>query len=151
LTAHLLAPAVCGLALAVSVPLRAREGPLGPRRALPVEGLFDWETGADGRSYRWSGEYASVFVGRDARRVEIPVRAPGQEGSGALAMDVSVDGSRPVHLPVARGWASVTVDLPFTPSTVSARRINIRSSGVRSLADGRTVGLQIGAPKVLEP
>ena len=75
-TTSLPAMAACAIALAVSVPVRAREAPPGPRHGLAVEGLFDWEMGEDGRRYRWSEGYASVFVGREARRVEIPVRAP---------------------------------------------------------------------------
>jgi hypothetical protein len=143
--------AACAIALAASVPVRAREAPPGPRHGFAVEGLFDWEKGDDGRSYRWSGEYASVFVGREARRVEIPFRAPGQEGGTGAAVDISIDGSRPVRWPIGRDWTSVTVDLPYTPSMVQARRINMRSSRVRSLPDGRTVGIQIGAQKVLGP
>ena len=145
------AMAACAIALAVSVPVRAREAPPGPRHGLAVEGLFDWEMGEDGRRYRWSEEYASVFVGREARRVEIPVRAPRQERDTAMAADVSVDGNRAVRSPVGNDWTSLTVDLPYTSSIVQARRINIRSSRVQSLADGRTVGLQIGTPKVVEP
>src|SRR4029079_2109473 len=38
-----LVPAVCVLGLAVSIPVRAREALPGPRRAVQVEGLFDWE------------------------------------------------------------------------------------------------------------
>jgi O-antigen ligase len=142
--------AACAIALAASVPVRAREAPPGPRHGLAVEGLFDWEMGEGGR-YRWSEEYASVFVGREARRVEIPVRAPRQERDTDVAADVSVDGNRAVRWPIGHDWTSVTVDLPDTSSIVQARRINIRSSRVRSLADGRTVGLQLGAPRVLEP
>jgi hypothetical protein len=146
--ALVLVPAVCVVLLAVSVPLRAREAPPGPRRVLPVEGLFGWEDGADGRRYRWSGEYASVFVGREARRVEIPVRAPLGEG---VAADISVDGSRARNRPLGREWTTITVDLPFAPLIVQARRINIRTSRVQALPDGRVVGLQIGPPKMLEP
>ena len=142
------AMAACAIALAVSVPIRAREAPPGPRHGRAVEGLFDWEVGEDGRRYRWCEYYASVFVVREARRVEIPLRGTGQED---LAAEISVDGRRAVRWPIGRDWTSVVVDLPFTPSIVQARRINIRSSRVQSLADGRIVGLQMGAPKVLEP
>jgi O-antigen ligase len=144
------AMAACAIALAVSVPVRAREAPPGPRHGIAVEGLFDWEMGEDGRRYRWSEEYASVFVGREARRVEIPVRAPRQERDADVAADVSVDGHRAVRWPIGHDWTSVTVDLPDTSSIVQARRINIRSNHVRSLADGRTVGLQLGEPRMLE-
>jgi hypothetical protein len=145
------AMAACVIALAVSVPVRAREAPPGPRHGLAVEGLFDWEMGEDGRRYRWSEEYASVFVRRDARRVEIPVRAPRQGRDTDVVADISVDGNRAVRWPIGDDWTSVTVDLPDTSSIVQARRINIRSSRVQSLAGGRTVGLQIGTPKVVEP
>jgi hypothetical protein len=116
-----------------------------------VEGLFEWETGTDGRPYRWSGPYASVFVEREARRVELLLRAPRQEIDTDAAAEISVDGSRPVRWPVGPGWTSIVVDLPYTPAIVQARRINIRSSRTHTLADGRTVGLQMGAPKPVEP
>jgi len=148
LMARRLVPAVCVVLLAGSIPLRAREAPPGPRRVLPVEGLFDWEDGADGRRYRWSREYASVFVGREARRVEIPVRAPLGDG---VAADISVDGGRARNRPLGREWTTITVDLPFVPLIVQARRINIRTSHVEPLPDGRVVGLQFGPPKMLEP
>jgi hypothetical protein len=76
---------------------------------------------------------------------------PGQDGETGAAVDISIDGSRPVRWPIGHDWTSIAVDLPYTPSMVQARRINMRSSRVQSLADGRTVGVQIGPPRVIAP
>jgi O-antigen ligase len=146
------APAMaCAIALALTIPIRAREAPPGPRYGPAVEGLFDWETGADGRRYRWTGEYASVFVEPKARLVEIPMRAPTTTtAEGPAFAEVSVDGSRGVKWPLGDHWSNVSVVLPYTPAIVQARRINIRASRIRSLPDARTVGVAVGEPIVLE-
>jgi hypothetical protein len=145
------AMAACAIALALTIPIRAREAPPGPRHGRAVEGLFDWETGADGRRYRWTEAYASVFVERKAERVEIPMRAPTETPAGAPAFaEVSVDGSKKVRWPLSDQWSSVTVVLPYTPAIVQGRRINIRPGRVRVLPDARAVGVQVGEPRVLE-
>ena len=146
-------PAVAAgaIALALTIPIRAREAPPGPRHGRAVEGLFDWETGADGRRYRWTETYASVFVERKAERIEIPMRAPKETPAGEPAFaEVSVDGGKKSRWPLGDQWSRVTVELPYTPAIVQGRRINIRAGHVRVLPDARTVGVQIGEARVLE-
>jgi O-antigen ligase len=143
--------AACAIALALTLPIRAREAPPGPRHGLAVEGLFDWEVGADGRRYRWTATYASVFVERKAQRVEIPMRAPQETPAGQPAfVEVSVDGGKKIRWPLSDRWSGIAVVLPYTPAIVQGRRINIRAGHLHVLPDGRTVGVQVGEAKVLE-
>ena len=91
-----------------------------------------------------------MFVERTAERVEIPMRAPKETPAGEPAFaEVSVDGGKKVRWPLGDQWTSVTVALPYTPAIVQGRRINIRPGHVRVLPDARTVGVQVGEPRVL--
>jgi hypothetical protein len=92
-----------------------------------------------------------VFVERKAERIEIPMRAPKETPAGEPAFaEVSVDGGKKSRWPLGDQWSSVTVELPYTPAIVQGRRINIRAGHVRVLPDARTVGVQVGEPRVLE-
>ena len=46
------------------------------RSSASVSGLEPWESDADGTRFRWTHEYASLFVPANATRVYIPVRLP---------------------------------------------------------------------------
>src|SRR5262249_39998235 len=67
---------VAAVLIAASIPVRAFQHPSAPALAAAVDGFYLWETGSDGQRYRWTSEFASVFAPVDARRIEIPVRAP---------------------------------------------------------------------------
>src|SRR5439155_5164955 len=70
------AAAALGVLVLILRPVIALREPLAPLASAAVDGFYGWETEADGVRFRWSEEYASVFVPADVTRVEIPVRVP---------------------------------------------------------------------------
>jgi hypothetical protein len=139
------------LLLIVSIPIRARNAPARVTRTREIDGLYGWEDGKDGRRYRWTEQYASVFVDGNPPRVEIPMRVP-MEGETAVAVDVSAEGNRGQRWLIGNEWTTVRMELPPPKSPeLNVRRINIKIDRLRTLNDGpagntRTVGVQIGAP-----
>jgi hypothetical protein len=141
--------------LVISLPLRAREAPFRVRHTREIEGLYGWEEAPDGRRYRWTETYASVFVEGNPAWVAIPVRAPAVEsGATPTEVAVTVDGYRPSRWPVGADWRSIRVELPPTRfPALGFRRINIRTEPSRSVTDppgtsARVVGVQMGEPVV---
>jgi hypothetical protein len=123
-----------------------------PPQSAAVDGFHGWETGADGKRYRWTGEYASVFVPADVVRVEIPVRMPTViRALRPLVVTPSVAGvaSPPVH--VTDSWSVISLDLPYVDPPTRFKRINLRVDRtwqpalyIPGSADLRAVGVQVG-------
>ena len=140
--------------LAVSIPIRARQGLPGTRSGRDVDGLYEWERGSDGRRYRWTEQYASLFVDASARRVEIPVRLP--RGAAAATTDVKlwIEPDVVYSVKVGPEWTSAVLELPPQGSTDRFRRINLKGDHVTTVYDrahgAREVGVQIGTPRTVD-
>jgi hypothetical protein len=131
-----------------------------PRIPLPtspsVTGFHDWETAGDGSRYRWSGAFASVFVRGDTARVEIPVKVPAElRMQPALEVDVVVSGVFLGRTRVSGSWVPLEVVLPAPVFPTWFRRIDLRVSRtwqpaiyIAGSADMRTVGIQVGEPRL---
>jgi O-antigen ligase len=139
------------LLLAVSIPIRAREPLPGMTRTRAIDGLYEWEKGKDGRRYRRTDEYASVFVEGNPRWAEIPMRAPIEDhGATPVGVEISVEGNRGQRWLIGNEWTPVRIQLPPSKSpTLSVRRINIKTDRPRSATEQaagntRAVGVQIG-------
>jgi hypothetical protein len=137
--------------LAISTPIRARESPLRVRHTREIEGLYEWRDGPDGRRYRWTEPYASVFVEGNPAWVAIPMRAPvAQWGNTPADVGIAIDGNRPTTVPVGNDWKSIRIELPpIRFPGLNLRRINIRTEPARSVIDPegsrpRVVGVQVG-------
>jgi hypothetical protein len=121
------------------------------RHTREIEGLYEWEDGPDGRRYRWTEAYASVFVEGNPAWVVIPMRAPVAQWPDAPAdVGIAVDGNRPTTVPVGDDWKSIRIELPpIRFPGLNLRRINIRTEPARSVIDPsgsrpRAVGVQVG-------
>jgi hypothetical protein len=134
--------------------LTARED-LTPPESQAVDGLYEWETLEDGTRFRWTGQFASVFVPADVTRVEIPVRVPTDGRSiqpmGVEVMIAGVDHGRTM---VDSRWAILSLPLPPVAPPLRFKRIDLRVDRVwqpalyiAGSADMRVVGLQVGEPR----
>jgi hypothetical protein len=139
------------LLLAVSIPIRAREPLPRVTRTRAIDGLSEWERGTDGRPYRRTDEYASVFVEGNPRWAEIPMRAPMEDqGETPVGVVISVEGNRGQRWLIGNEWTSVRVLLPPSKSpALNVRRINIKTDRPQSATDQparntRAVGVLIG-------
>ena len=123
-----------------------------PPQSAAVDGFYGWESGDDGRRYRWTREYSSVFVPADVVRVEIPVRMPTvARALRPLVVIPSVAGvaAPPVH--VGDSWSVISLDLPHVDPPTRFKRINLRVDRtwqpalyIPGSADLRAVGVQVG-------
>ncbi len=118
-----------------------------------IDGFYEWETDSAGTRYRWTGEYASVFVPPGVVGVEIPIRVPeGLRGISGLVVTPSIDGRHWPSTPVVPSWTTIAIDLPPTTDPTRTRRVDLRvSPGVWQPAlqiagsgDLRHVGVQVG-------
>ena len=79
------AAAIAVVILAAS-PMAAARARAGMPESQAVHGLYPWETLEDGTPFRWTEQYASVFVPADVTRVEIPSASrPAGAASGPWA------------------------------------------------------------------
>jgi O-antigen ligase len=120
-----------------------------------VTGLDPWETAADGTRFRWTHEYASVFVPANATRVYIPVRLP-FDLPRLLPMpgDVKVAGVPRDRAFVGTAWAVLNLELPPAPQGQRFKRIDLKVQQAWQPAvylpgngDLRRIGVQVGEIK----
>jgi O-antigen ligase len=129
--------------------------PLRPSEAIAVTGLEPWEAAPDGTRYRWTLDYASVFVPRAATRVYIPVRLPADlpriAPMGVQVRAAGIDRGRTL---VGSSWVTLDVELPPLDTRQLFRRIDLKVDRTWQPAiyipgsrDLRRVGVQLGEVK----
>jgi hypothetical protein len=135
--------------------------PANPARAVAMAafGLHPWETGPDGRRYRWmSGNRTTVVVRASARELIIPLRHEAGAFGGPASVQVTLDG-RPADALLLRdgGWTASRISLgqPRRSDARRMRRVVIRierawvpARVIPGSTDTRTLGLQIGELQV---
>lgn len=139
--------------------LTAMRAPLAPPDSRAVEGFYEWETEADPVPvrFRWSEEYASVFVPGGVARLEIPVRLPREElHRSPMGIEASIDGAFRVRAVAHEHWTAIALDLPATTPPNDVNRVNLKVDRtwrpalvIPGSADMRSVGVQVGAYRVL--
>jgi len=144
--------AVAAVALVAAAVVRAKRGPVEPPRSTLVDGLYEWETAEDGRQYRWSEGYASVFVPADVTRVWIDMRVPVERRAiTPMGVEVAVGGVYQRRALIYNYWTLVIVDLPDAPPATRFKRIDLKVDRtwqpalyIAGNADFRRVGVQVG-------
>lgn len=142
------------LILVVGQVSTARRTPPLPRSS-GVTGLEPWETDASGARFRWTHEYASIFVPVNATRVYIPVRLPVDiPRLLPMAVDVKVSGVDRGRTLVGTEWAILNLELPHAPPNQRVKRIDLKIQRTWQPAvylagsnDLRKVGVQVGEIK----
>jgi hypothetical protein len=117
-----------------------------------VDGFYPWETAEDGRRVRWSGQYGSVFVPADVKRVYIPVRVPADRPAIVpMPIDIRINGQRQGTVLVGSTWATLDLWMPQAAPLIPFKRIDIRADRtwqpavyVAGSDDMRFVGIQVG-------
>ncbi len=148
--------AAVGVLLLVSAQAWTLREPHAPAASQAVDGFYGWETAADGVRYRWSEQYASVFVPGDVLRVEIPVRVPkealGREPMGVTASTPGLGG----RFFAGEEWTMISAILEPTIPPTDVNRITLRTDRVWRPADfiagstdTRSVGVQVGEYRVV--
>jgi hypothetical protein len=128
---------------------------LTPSDSRSVNGLWDWQTLADGTRFRWTGAYASLFVPADVTRVYVPVRLPVDGRSlqpmGVEVMTTGVDRGRTL---VTDRWQELEIPLPDVG--LPFKRIDLKVDHTWQPAlyiagsdDFRAVGVQVGEPRLV--
>jgi O-antigen ligase len=136
------------LVLAI-VPAQTVMKPNAPVHLEEVDGFYyEQDTDEAGVPFRWTREYASVFVPGSARRAEIPLRAaPGTAAEGPVLVEITSGGMTVIRSLIDDSWRVLTVDLNPPPPPLAYNRINIRTIRVRR-HDGRPVGVRVGDVRV---
>jgi hypothetical protein len=103
-------------------------------------GFRAWETGPDGRRYRWTSGHASFFVPSTMATIVIPAKTTFAPGDPPVQLSVSID-DRPVmsELLTDERWLQQSVQLP-PPGSRRLRRIDLRVDRVRAGNRGVQVG-----------
>jgi hypothetical protein len=143
------ATAVCVL---VSGPVVAARRTVEPPASQAVDGFYAWEVDEDGRRFRWTGGYASLFVPADVTHAYIPVRLPTDRPAIApIGVEVSVGGVSQSRTWVDSSRSFLAVPLPVALPGTRFKRIDLRIDRtwqpalyIAGSADMRHVGVQIG-------
>jgi O-antigen ligase len=123
--------------------------PNTPVHLEEVDGFY-YEYGYDekGAPFRWTREYASVFVPATAKRVEIPVRAPaGTPPDDPVLIEIASGGMTLVRTRIRDEWRVLTVELNPPQPPLAFNRINIRTDHL-TMDNGRTVGIRVAERRV---
>jgi hypothetical protein len=144
---------VAAVLIAASIPVRAFQRPSAPAPAAAVDGFYLWETGSDGQRYRWTSEFASVFAPVDARRIEIPVRAPlGASARRSKSVEISVGGIYRGEYDVTDRWTTIPLDVTDAPASAGIKRINLKVGRGWQEEGGGTalgqLGIQVGEIRI---
>lgn len=142
------------VALAVSVPFRAKQ------RMATIDfgrfsfGFYEWEGGPELR-FRWTTRRATFFIPLNARQLQLQMRAL-HVGANTAPTEVSIAiGGRTFHrvLLANDDWVTVSLRLPLLPEDENFQRIDIISEPTWSPAalfggrsDVRVLGVQVGEP-----
>jgi hypothetical protein len=133
--------AACVLVFA-SVPFRLDT----PRGRLPEsqDGFGPWQTDEDGKPFRETAEYSSLFVGPGVTALTIRLRrVPGLKGH-RLAVDLEPTKATHQTL-VTDSWSSVVVSFAGADPPAAYRRVNLwMVHGDRSPANSRASGVAVG-------
>jgi O-antigen ligase len=132
--------------------------PLPPLDSFAVTGLYPLQQDASGATYRWTAEYASVFVPASATRVYIPVRQPvNVRAVSPMGVTVNVNGELRFRTLVGESWVNLDVPLPPGDRTLGYTRIDFkidrtwqRGIYVAGSGDMTPIGVQVGAYRVVE-
>jgi len=103
-------------------------------------GFRSWETGSDGRRYRWTNGHASFFVPADASSIAIPARTTFGPGDPAVLVSISID-DRPADRFILRDdqWQTRKIRMP-PPGNRRLRRIDVKVDRLRSGNRGAQIG-----------
>ena len=146
-----IAAGVCaGVVLAAAL-LTSRDAVSRPE-SQAVDGFYGWETLEDGTRFRWTGEYASLFVPANVTRIYIPARLPTNGRSlRAMNVEVKIFGVTQGRTMVDDTWAIINIKLPDVAPPTQFKRIDLKVDRawqpalyLPGSADMRSVGMQIG-------
>jgi len=151
-------PAVTAAAAAlIAIGAVATSTPVAPPNSATVTGFYDWEMDSDGARYRWTREYASLFVPGDVMRVEIPMRVPTDNRAIVpIGVEIMTGGVSRGQRAVGTSWEVVDVWLPDAGPLLQAKRIDLKIDRtwrpaiyVPGSADLRSVGVQVGESRLI--
>jgi O-antigen ligase len=149
--------AVAAAAMIVLAAIRtAALGPVNPPASQSVDGLYRWETAEDGRRFRWTERYASLFVPADVTYAYIPVRVPSDRPSiSPMGIEITTAGVAQSRTLIGNSWEILTVKLPTARPPIRFKRIDLKVDRtwqpgiyVSGSGDLRTVGIQVGEPEL---
>ena len=125
-------------------PVQTVVKPAIPVHLEEVNGLY-YESRNDeaGVPFRWTREYASLFVPATAKRAEIPVRAAaGTTKDNPVLIEISSGGMTLTRALIGDAWRVLVVELNTPPPPLAFNRINIRTD--RLFQDARRPTAQGG-------
>jgi hypothetical protein len=136
----------------VAAPFSAYGRDIAPPASRAVDGFYEWEVDADGTPFRWTEQYASLFVPAGVMRIDIPIRIPtGLPGLRPVEVRASIGGRARPPEPAGGAWSMLSLDVPPVQPPMRFQRINLRVERtlqpalyIPGSADFRTVGVQVG-------
>ena len=144
--------AAAGIVLSLAAAMSARTGPLRAPISPAVTGFYEWETDGDGRRFRWTSEYASLFVPRNVKRIRVPVRLPlVHRPIAPMGVEVAVGGMVQSRSLALERWSTIDIVLTQMEGPALFTRVDLRVDQVwrpalyvAGSADMRSVGVQVG-------
>ena len=112
---------------------------------MAQDGFGPWQVDRDGKRYRESAEYSSLFAGPDVTGMELPVRrVPGLAG-GRLSVIDQVPSWAMHRTLVTDSWSSIQITLPGADPLMPYQRINLNVVDGEAPPDNpRASGVAVG-------
>jgi O-antigen ligase len=134
----------------------AARGPVDPPSSRSVDGFYPWETTEDGRRFRWTERYASLFVPADVTYAYIPVRLPTDRPTvSPMGVEIITGGVEQSRTLIGNSWEVLGVKLPTLRPPNRFQRIDLKMDRtwqpgiyVPGSSDLRTVSIQVGEPEL---
>jgi O-antigen ligase len=148
--------AAASVAATAAAVLTALQPSITPAASVEVDGFYGWETAEDGTRFRWTGQYATLFVPGDVRAVHVPMRLPAAARAVTpIGVEVMAGSLPKGRVFITDVWADIYVPLGDVPTPKGYRRVDLRVDRawqpavyIPGSADLRTVGVQVGEPRV---
>ena len=140
------------------LPAWTLEKPLKPVHLEEVSGMYYADGGiADGVPFRWTRQYASLYVDANARVIDVGLRSPMAAATKQPTLvQITSGGQTLANVHVGDAWTYVTLTLPPPEPPLQFSRINLRSNRTARVSDlvpgsedPREVAVQVGDIKIV--
>jgi len=144
-------------AIVVCAAIGRAQGPPAPPDTRDVTGFYDWQTDPDGTRYRWTMQYASLFVPANAVLVSVPLRVP-QPPRALQPFNVTLtaEGQHKVRTDLGDRWTVLDIRMPDATPPARAKRLDIHADRtwrpalyVPGSAEMRDVGVEVGEIRIV--
>ena len=142
------------------LPAWTLEKTLAPVHLEEVDGMYYGDEGmADGVPFQWTRDYGTVYVKKEVRAIDLPLRSPiAALSHEPTLVEISAGGKILKNALVTGEWKNVRLNLPVPEPPLLFTRVNLKINHTARVSelvparpnDQRVVGVQVGDVQILQ-